>query len=83
MRISGKQRRKRGELEVRVECEGRSAPLLARSSRLPRFRLKYTRNAQKITPDLASKVVTLAVPLSTQVCEWVPLGKSVMLGVAL
>ena len=39
LRISGEQRRKRAEREARVDCEGRSAPLLTRSSRSPRFRL--------------------------------------------
>ena len=76
--ISGEQGRKRAEREARIECEGRSAPLLTRSSRSPLFFW----NTQKITSVLqASKVVTLAVPLSTQMCEWVP--ANLMLGVAL
>ena len=45
LRISGKQKRKRGESEARVACEGRSNPPLARNLRFalaslsPRFRL--------------------------------------------
>ena len=77
----------RGESEASSKCElsARGGALL--SSHAARACLAFVWNTQemrkKITPDLASKVLTLAVPLSTQVCEWVPLGKSVMLGVAL
>ena len=57
LRISGEQKRKRGESEARVACEGRSNPPLARNLRFalaslsPRFRLanasvplKYAKN---------------------------------------
>ena len=75
----------RGESEpsAKRELTARGGALLSSHAARVRlafasFRLKYA----KITSVLqASKVVTLAVPLSTQMCEWVP--ANLMLGVAL